>query len=444
MKPTLFFLGVLVLVASDLHVAAQLRLPGTDKVSTKFDDYGRIGGCDQSARLDNFAVFIDKAPGITGYIFAYGPEGPAHKILAAAKAYLVDARGISADRITTVYGGRNDVLSEPRVQLWIVPPGARRPKPEKLNSKIETFEGLFVEYEAWDDNPLEIESELPGEKIPTYDDAGTGPAVGNVANASLADVLKTQKSAFAYIVSYNGEDAAPGAWQRVAQNQLSGLKDVGVDPSRVKIIFGGVAKKTTVQLWVTPANAPAPVADAGPEPPPTKRVTIGTFFDNELSDAGVERAALKRIVDSLKQFPSLRACVVVRLSTYKPDPEEAAVQTEPTTDATDGEIQIEPEPEPADVTKVVEKWKNELLEKHKIGADRFIVLFTHSENFVNNMIDAYALPPGVPLPNPEEDEDNQALFKIDSALPEKIRSFSRSEISRLSMLLTARSIDPSK
>jgi hypothetical protein len=408
MKATLLSLAILVLIASNQPCAyAQPGRQLSSKVATKVDEYGRVGGCDQTARLDNFAIFLDATPGSTGYVFVYAPEPHARRVLEAIKGYLVDARGISADRITTVYGGRNDVLSQPRVQLWFVPPAARRPKPEKFDSKIETFQGLFVEYNAWDDSLLEVEFEQQGEKMPAFEDAGTGPGVGDVTNASLADVLKVQKTAIAYVVGYNGEDAAPGAWQRVSQNQVSGLKEFGVEASRLKIIFGGTAKETKVQLWMTPANAPAPVADAGPESPPSKRAVVGTFYDNELAYAGVERAAFKRISDALKQFSSLRVCVVVTLSTYQPDPEDAAIESVAATDASASEPETEPEPEPVDVTQLVEKWKNELSEKHKVGADRFIVLFTHSEDFVNNIIEAYALPPGAPLPNPNETDEEE-------------------------------------
>src|SRR6185436_9554638 len=62
---------------------------------------------------------------------------------------------------------------------------------------------------------------------------------------------------------------------------------------------------------------------------------------------------------------------------------------------------VEPEPEPADVAKLVEQWKDELAAKYKIGADRFVVLFTHSDGFSNNMLETWVVPPGAALPNPE-------------------------------------------
>lgn len=37
--------------------------------------------------------------------------------------YLVVARRLSSDRIQTLYAERNEVLSEPPIQLWMIPPG---------------------------------------------------------------------------------------------------------------------------------------------------------------------------------------------------------------------------------------------------------------------------------------------------------------------------------
>ena len=51
-------------------------------------------------------------------------------------------------------------------------------------------------------------------------------------------MLKEQKTALAYIVAHNGEESSPGAWQRMAQQQVQLLKDLGIEANRLKIVYG--------------------------------------------------------------------------------------------------------------------------------------------------------------------------------------------------------------
>jgi hypothetical protein len=94
----------------------------------KFDEYGNIRFNDEKARLDNYAIQLQNAPGSSGTIIVYGScEGEAQQRGDRAKDYLVNTRGIEAGRITVVDGGcRSDLL----VQLWIVPQGATAPAPD--------------------------------------------------------------------------------------------------------------------------------------------------------------------------------------------------------------------------------------------------------------------------------------------------------------------------
>ena len=85
----------------------------------------------------------------------------------------------------------------------------------------------------------------------------------------------------------------------------------------------------------------------------------------------------------------MRAFVVVRLEV--PDPEEPPTPSD--------EL-----PEQADLTKLVEKWRAELATTHKIGPDRFIVLFTTAPNFEGSHLRLWIVPKGHPLPNPHEEE----------------------------------------
>jgi hypothetical protein len=96
------------------------------QVPTKFDEYGNIRFNDEKARLDNYAIQLQNAPGAGGTIIVYGTcAGEAQQRGDRAKDYLVNTRGIEAGRITVVDGGCS---SELKVQLWIVPSGADAPQ----------------------------------------------------------------------------------------------------------------------------------------------------------------------------------------------------------------------------------------------------------------------------------------------------------------------------
>jgi hypothetical protein len=91
----------------------------------KFDEYGNIKFNDEKARLDNYAIQLQNAPGSSATIIAYGScAGEAQARADRAKDYLVNTRGIEAGRITTIDGGCRSDLT---VQLWIVPTGAIAP-----------------------------------------------------------------------------------------------------------------------------------------------------------------------------------------------------------------------------------------------------------------------------------------------------------------------------
>ena len=96
----------------------------------KLDDYGKIGHCDESARLDNFAITLQNEPGAKGYLLVYTGRNdmPAWRegILNRAADYLVNTRGITQGRVVSVNGGTRE---RDTYELWLVPQGAEPPRP---------------------------------------------------------------------------------------------------------------------------------------------------------------------------------------------------------------------------------------------------------------------------------------------------------------------------
>ncbi|HEX8494428.1 MAG TPA: hypothetical protein VF658_16410 [Pyrinomonadaceae bacterium] len=78
--------------------------------SSLFDSLsGRSDLESETARLDNFAIALQRDPGAQGYVISYadrfGRPGQAQARADRAKDYLVNTRGIDAGRIITVDAG---------------------------------------------------------------------------------------------------------------------------------------------------------------------------------------------------------------------------------------------------------------------------------------------------------------------------------------------------
>ncbi|HEX7330729.1 MAG TPA: hypothetical protein VF290_04470 [Pyrinomonadaceae bacterium] len=365
-------------------VSAQARKP----VATRFDQFGKVGHCDLGARLDNFAIQVQNTPGSQANILVYGPDGEGYGtgryFLELIKDYLVNARGFKPGRVKTIYGGRNTDLTQPVIELWVVPKGAASPEPQKHETHLESFQGLFADHAASDDLGLYYLSEM-------------GPGISETTHASFADILHQQKNATGYIVVYSGEDSAPGAWRRIAQSQIDYFKELKLEANRFKMIFGGHQKETRLQLWLSPDGKP-PVPDAGSELPLEKTVKVRDFYPDDLSYERNQKAIFTRLAEILRLEKTVRVFLVVRLE--QPDPEAMSPEFEPEAgEPNEG-------PEPLDLARLVEKWRLELTNTHKIAAERFIVVFAPPLEFDANRMSLWVVPKGQPLPDPNETEED--------------------------------------
>jgi hypothetical protein len=98
--------------------------------SRRFDEFPSLSFDDDKARLDNFAIELQNAPGAVGYVFVYGNRaarpGETTRLGARAADYLVNVRGIDAGRVKVINAGPGDRNA---FELWVVPRGARPPSP---------------------------------------------------------------------------------------------------------------------------------------------------------------------------------------------------------------------------------------------------------------------------------------------------------------------------
>ena len=94
----------------------------------KFDEFPAIAYNDEKARLDNYAIELQNDPTATAYVIVYpgqrGRPGEVQRHTTRVVDYLVNSRGINAQRIVTLVGPARDVLL---VELWLCPQGAKPP-----------------------------------------------------------------------------------------------------------------------------------------------------------------------------------------------------------------------------------------------------------------------------------------------------------------------------
>jgi hypothetical protein len=243
-----------------------------------------------------------------------------------------------------------------------------------------------------------------------FDGEGEGDTLfPSVWLANVGDVLNSQPKSLVYVVGYNGEASVPGAWRRMAQNQIEILKKAGVEASRFKTVYGGNEEKPKTQIWVQAASDQPPVKDAGAEPTPKVTLQLGDFGDLDLGGKEFERQAFTRMLETLQAFPTVRACLIVRPAQAVSKEEESGVFMPVQQVDADGlplPVSFEPDLEPADLLKLVESWKSELAKKN-IREDRVVILFSKALADYPGSLETWLVPIGQPLPDPE------AIFKED-------------------------------
>lgn len=398
----LVFGGCVAACAGGAHVRAQEEqapaVAGHGRtVSEKIDEFvGRLGHCDLTARLDNFAIMLQNEPGSKGYLVGYDSAnrraGYVDSRLRMARYYMTQERGIDASRVTFVNGGstdREDILTE----LWIAPAWAGPPVPVPEPSGVE-FAGKFDEY-VTDENQYRELVEM-------------GVAASSIAYHDFAEKLKAQKNSVGYIVVRGTKRSLPGAWRRVARRDERILRDdYEVDGARLKSIDGGQTEgeSATVEFWVLPKDAPPPPGITEKLEPIMKEAyelnRLGEHVDPE---AGELDWALDNIAEVLGEDPDARACLIVRQ--YEPGEEfEESVGEEP------GPGQEAKEP-PFDPQAVAEKWKRALEEKYGVAAHRVFVMVGRPKDWgMNGHLSTWVVPKNAPLPDPQvvtKDEEAQA------------------------------------
>lgn len=102
----------------------------------KFDEFGDINCEDEMAHLDNLVVILQNEPSSRVVVIFYGgrrfrgrlpKRDEAAARAARLKPYLVERRGIPADRVIVIDGGYADAW---HAEFWVIPQQSDNPSPK--------------------------------------------------------------------------------------------------------------------------------------------------------------------------------------------------------------------------------------------------------------------------------------------------------------------------
>jgi len=114
----------------DCSASCAVSIPIPPAKCRKFDEFPDIARDDEKARLDNYGVEILGDPTSTAYVIVHpsrsGKPGDAQKHITRIVDYLVNSRGVDANRIVTLVGSARD---DSMVELWACPQAATPPNP---------------------------------------------------------------------------------------------------------------------------------------------------------------------------------------------------------------------------------------------------------------------------------------------------------------------------
>lgn len=267
-------LAVLLFVAALLlcpprAVLAQTNVPGAQQ----FDEFGDVAASDLAARLDNFANELQGQPGVRGFVIAYRSRrdlpGLSGRLVNLMRTYLIDTRGLAAERVIGVDGGVAGCVFQ---ELWIVPVGATpKPRGDAYQTDFEDTDST----RKFDEAPFGAQN--------SYSQSISHSLEG------FANVLRREPRARAYLIAYAeysvykyeeeddrgvkrthrsvNRDPSGTARRALARVKAALVKKYGVSPARISLIDGGYRKWGQVELWIVPRgeHAPLPTPNAFPK-----------------------------------------------------------------------------------------------------------------------------------------------------------------------------------
>lgn len=358
----------------------------------KLDEFGQIGHCDLTARLDNFAVALQNDPQLRGYLVTYSGRkhvgAVAERWLNYMRNYLVNARGVEPERFNLINAGVREG-EEVKNELWLAPPGALSPVPMPISEEeaSKPFYGKLHEYETQD----------------MYYGAGDGEGIPSFNLPNFAGRLKKQPDARGYLVVYEAPDSNPGAWRRIAKREAQTLQGDGLDAKRYSVIYAGEGKELKVELWVVAPDAPAPVAEAKERKTRREAFNLGSFGAYELRDADGAKWGRDGLADMLRDDQRARGYLIIHPATAGEEPQGEAVEVET-------QAEVEGEEPSIELPQLAERWRNELVKEFGIKHDRIVIVTGAPDSLSGEgRLETWVVPQDAAPPDPFALEDEKEI-----------------------------------
>jgi len=208
----------------------------------KLDEYGALTTDDEASHLDLFAERLSKEPKLKGQIVAYsGPRlerGYYLRRIYGINNYLINMRGIAADRLTVVDGGYAQEFS---TALWLIPDGATSPPvaSKMANPTVDTTKPIMFDQECLDCSPA-VPLYLHGfqEGLKFY-----------------ADALRERPSTTAVLIIRPNDRTSLKDSVQSARNVKSRLiKRHGITAQRITLKPGRYTRdgSSSIEMWIVP------------------------------------------------------------------------------------------------------------------------------------------------------------------------------------------------
>ena len=212
---------------------------GQTAAATKFDSYGRLTTDDEAAHLDLFEEQLRTHPELRGYLVGYNQPTIAPGVflrrLYGDQRYLIEMRGLPANRIAVVDGGYRSVFT---LELWLVPNSLPLPTPTPTSPPPENAGAR----ELFDEECLECS---PAVLLDLY-------AFSDGLRFYSA-ALQNNLTSRGLIVVRPGQDiSARGAFNRALKAKRVLIRSYKINASRLTINVARRRKDnlSTAEMWI--------------------------------------------------------------------------------------------------------------------------------------------------------------------------------------------------
>ena len=194
-------------------------------------------------------VELDRQPAAKAAVVVYASQpGEALSYAYHVRRWLTESRGVLAERLLEVYGG---FAERKRLELWLVPAGAEPPRAAPAFRRVGVT--LFDWYNYWGGESCYYEREVALEVF--------AETLKRMHGWRGTLVVRPHVNRRGLKSSDEGWDDAPlnrrQALRQAATDRLHLVKQLGLDPARIRVVVGAPSDWSHAELWLVPPAASA-------------------------------------------------------------------------------------------------------------------------------------------------------------------------------------------